>query len=257
MNYSDFKSTILTQIQHRVGYEKKVQIQEIIKNNHVPLDGLSILEAGNNISPTIYLNSYFLSFKNGTSIPTICDEILLLYEKNRSPSPIDLEFFTNFSKIKDKIVFKLVNLEKNKILLKEIPHIPYLDLAIIFYCLVDAGERGNITILIRNQHLKLWNITDKELYDLAAINTPFLLPDDFNSMTSILESYLETQSISNELPGSTYALCPMYVLTNSSKLFGAACILYNGMLKKIAETLQSCFYILPSSVHEGATRFAL
>ena len=43
---------------------------------------------------------------------------------------------------------------------------------------------------------------------------------------------------------------PMYVLTNDVKYYGAACILYDGVLKEFAESAGRDLYILPSSVHE-------
>jgi hypothetical protein len=42
----------------------------------------------------------------------------------------------------------------------------------------------------------------------------------------------------------------MYVLTNSQKLNGAACILYKGLLMRFAERIASDLYVIPSSVHE-------
>ena len=42
----------------------------------------------------------------------------------------------------------------------------------------------------------------------------------------------------------------MYVLTNESKLNGAACILYENVLYDFAQKLGADLYILPSSVHE-------
>ena len=43
---------------------------------------------------------------------------------------------------------------------------------------------------------------------------------------------------------------PMYVLTNQQKLYGAACMLYPGVLKAFSEENGQDFYVLPSSVHE-------
>ncbi len=43
---------------------------------------------------------------------------------------------------------------------------------------------------------------------------------------------------------------PMQVLTNAKRLYGAACILYPGMLEEIARGWRGGFYIIPSSVHE-------
>ena len=42
----------------------------------------------------------------------------------------------------------------------------------------------------------------------------------------------------------------MFVLTNESNLFGAACIIYPNLLQHYAAEAQTDFYILPSSIHE-------
>ncbi len=43
---------------------------------------------------------------------------------------------------------------------------------------------------------------------------------------------------------------PMYVLSNSSGLNGAGCLLYEGILKDFASCIGSDLIILPSSIHE-------
>ena len=47
----------------------------------------------------------------------------------------------------------------------------------------------------------------------------------------------------------------MYVITNKNKVFGATAIIYPGVLMEFSKQ-KGDFYILPSSIHEGATRFA-
>ena len=43
---------------------------------------------------------------------------------------------------------------------------------------------------------------------------------------------------------------PMYVLTNESTYYGAGGICINNVIRRIMNTIQDDFYILPSSVHE-------
>ena len=43
---------------------------------------------------------------------------------------------------------------------------------------------------------------------------------------------------------------PMYVLSNKTKIHGAACILYENVVKDFADYLNRDIFILPSSVHE-------
>lgn len=42
----------------------------------------------------------------------------------------------------------------------------------------------------------------------------------------------------------------MYVLSNKSRVDGAACMLYPNLIQDFAEAIQSSFYIIPSSIHE-------
>jgi hypothetical protein len=47
-----------------------------------------------------------------------------------------------------------------------------LDLAIVFYFIVDSDYIGSATALIYNTHLDMWGITAQELYETAMENTP-------------------------------------------------------------------------------------
>ena len=42
----------------------------------------------------------------------------------------------------------------------------------------------------------------------------------------------------------------LYVLTNTQRVNGASCLLYNDLIKEFAKKEESNVYILPSSIHE-------
>ena len=241
MQYETFKYLIVEQLHSYFEEPKKITIQKIKKNNGLQLDGLIILEKDMNIAPTIYLNYYFEKYQNGTSFSDVFKELLEDYEDNRPMTSINVSFFSDFEKVKHQIVFKIINYNKNKELLNEIPYFHYLDLAIVFYCLVHSDSSGNASILIHNQHLSRWGIDTEKLMELARENTPKLLKYELRSMQSILSS---------ETGMEVSGMYPMYVLTNTSRLNGACCILYKDLLQKIAERIHSDFFILPSSIHE-------
>lgn len=48
----------------------------------------------------------------------------------------------------------------------------------------------------------------------------------------------------------------MLVLSNDNNVNGATVLFYPGILDTITESLDTDVYVLPSSIHEGATRFA-
>lgn len=78
----------------------------------------------------------------------------------------------DYGYVKYRILYKLVNTKDNQDLLMQIPHIPYLDLSIVFYIAVAETGEGHMTALVNNQHTKFWNVTVDELYQAAAKNTP-------------------------------------------------------------------------------------
>lgn len=249
MNYQEFKEQILAGLQSELGPDVKVTIQDIIKNNDTHLDGLTILSTQYNLSPTIYLNYYYRQYEKGRSLSDIRQDILSVYHENCPAGHIDISFFTDYDKVKSRIIFKLINYERNRELLKEVPHYRYLDLAIVFNCLLESGPSGSATILIYHHHLSFWNITKDDLYALAFHNTPRLLKYDLRNMTDVLRELLCGEE-SFPLTADTAAPYPMYVLSNQHKLNGSVCILYQDLLKDFASRLESDLYILPSSVHE-------
>lgn len=249
MTHQKFKQQIRQALQDALGTQVRVMVQDIVKNNDTHLTGLTVFSDRCNVSPTIYLDRYYREYQNGKPFSKICEEILHVYQEHQPTDSIDVSFFTDYDRIKSRIVFKLVNYEKNAQTLREVPHYRFLDLAVVFNCLLEYDFDGSATILIRNQHLTLWNITPDDLYALAMRNTPALLKYDLRNMTDILKEFLAGSEL-EELSSYNSHPCPMYMLSNQRKLNGSVCILYPDLLKSFANRIRSDLYILPSSVHE-------
>lgn len=98
--------------------------------------------------------------------------------------------------------------------------------------------------------MQLWKVNARELYERAMENTPLLQEYELADMKSVLEEMkalgkagdCEIEDIQQEVP--------MYVLSNKSRVNGAACILYKDILKDFAMVTGKDLYILPSSCHE-------
>jgi hypothetical protein len=255
MTYQSFLEHVHTSISDCLGPSYSVTIRDIVKNNDTHLDGLTIQSPQCNLSPTIYLNNYFKQYEEGTSMSEICHNILDLYQTNRPSESIDVAFFTDYERVKNRIVYKLINYDRNAALLADVPCYRILDLALVFNCLVHTQPDGNATILIHNHHMDMWGITADDLYALAAENTPKILNYDLRNMTEVMREMLRCESdpygddtVDTDMDFSE--LCSMYVLSNRQKLNGASCILYDGLLKRFADKLGCDLYILPSSIHE-------
>lgn len=269
MKYESFLSYITKNIKIIVGENYTVKIHKVIKNNNIELDSLIITGDENNISPSIYLNSYYDEYLNGRPLSEIIYDIYAIYESNYKNINFDFDFFTDFKKVKNRLFYKLVNYNSNKKLLSDIPHIRYLDLAIIFYYGIDSELLGEATIIIHNNHLELWDIDTETLHSIAQNNTQALFPHNIMPMQDIIRELLISQFEQEELLSATHSSISfeaaandilnqmhsdtdsyMYILTNTARINGAVCILYKDVLKNFSESINSDICILPSSIHE-------
>lgn len=244
MTFETFKTTLLDSLTEYYGEEYSLSIRPVQKNNQVILDGLMIQKNDCNISPTIYLNSYYTRYLNGAPLFEILEDIKNLYAANHPMDNMDLEFFTDFEQAKDHICMKLIHRGKNEEMLKETPYVAFLDLAIVFYYLFPLYPGENATILINQSYLAQWQVSVEELFHLALENTPKLLPYYLDDIFSILQDFNDLLSYSTD-----HAI-PLYVLTNSEKLFGAAAILYPDLMDTLCQRMDCDFLLFPSSIHE-------
>ncbi|MCI9047150.1 MAG: hypothetical protein HFG71_07730 [Hungatella sp.] len=256
MVYETFQTKIANTLQSHLGADYQLIFQKVPKNNGILLDGLCIIQKDRKASPTIYLNNYYDRYQEGIPFHSIIKEILQIYQDNSSVTNLDFSILNDFSRLKEKVVYKLIHTASNKRLLADMPSVPFLDLSIVFYLFLEKNESGQMTALIHNDHMKAWDTSKDELYRLAVTNTPALLPARLSTMAEVLKT------IAREHLGSDYreefldsllspcAFSPLYVLSNSSGISGAGAVLYPHLLKNFAETMKSDLVILPSSVHE-------
>ena len=243
MKYQEFIENIKDFVISQLDDSYKVIIQPVMKNNGMVYDGLIVIDPILNISPTIYLNPYYHRYLEGISLEDICDDVMTAYHDNLPEENFDISLFKDFEKAKHQIILKLVNYDRNLELLKDVPHVRFHDLALIYVVAVCDFLNEFATILIHNHHLSFWNIKPEELYPIAIENTPLLLPYRFEPMEDMLKHMEET------LPDFITEL-PMSILTNQIKIHGATCMVYPELLKDISVHLDDDLIIIPSSIHE-------
>lgn len=157
-----------------------------------------------------------------------------------------MEWFRDFEQAKERVAYRLVNYEANRKLLEDVPHVPFLNLAKVFYVAVYSEEFGNGSILIHNNHQQLWGVTTEELNEIATENTPKLFPAEILSMEEVLRKAAPEMARSFDIPEQETP----YMISNMEKSYGAAVMCYPSIIKELAERRQSDLIIIPSSVHE-------
>lgn len=244
MNYQEFIYAVENAVRKLADGNVSVTVNKIRKNNNFERMGMVLTAKGINIAPTIYLEEFYQKYKSGLEMTDVAGQILCLYEKVKIGQSFEGNRILNYEYVKPRIVYKVIHKKKNEALLHDVPYIPFLDLAVVFYILLEIEGRGSASVLVQREYLNLWGKSEAEICQEAEKNSPLLLPAGFKTMKAMLREMLSKQNPEEE--EEDY----MYVLTNSSKNLGAACILYPGMLGEIRDKLKENYYILPSSIHE-------
>lgn len=247
MNYQQFIEEVERRVKEKIkGNETiTVYIHTAVKNNGKERKGITVSEKGIHISPTIYLEEYFQQFQEGKPIEKIVEKILQLYEEVKCSHPCEESLLQNYEELKGKFACKLIHRGKNEKLLNDIPYVPWMDLAIVAFVLLEVSPYGTATVLVRKEHLEIWGLTEAQLFDEAKKNTPILLPYQFCTMRKLLREICPYAVDEGEEEEES-----LYVLSNKLRSFGAASMLYDGILEKVGQKLGENYYILPSSIHE-------
>ena len=242
--YKEYVEKVRETVERKTG--KQVSVQKINKNNGLVLDGLTIMEEGINIAPTIYLNGYYEEYLL-SGVDAVANRIIASYEANKPKESVDVSFFMDIEKVSPRIKMKLINYEKNKELLEQVPHVSFLDLAVVFVVVLERDyDKCYASILIKNNHMGLWNISTMELFDIVMKNTA----DDYQmlSLSAVIQAYggcvlfddVE-MSINND----------MHVLTEKSGRYGATALLHKEILDDfMRENNLERVLIIPSSIYE-------
>lgn len=238
MTYEDFLMRLEQNILERLKEGEVVKRVRVLKNNSVELDGFSYYVEGHRERPTVYVNHYYQERLSEDEFIKIADTVLKMQRECGLLPQQELEEMMDFHIMRERIRCRLISREKNEALLKEVPWLPWLDLAIVFYLQVPKRVVKHATALIHTSHMNFWGVTPEEICHAAAENMAkmqvFLEP---------METFLGDMDFEPLSSG-------MHILSNSRKIFGAVAIIDPKIQRMCLERLGESFYILPSSIHE-------
>lgn len=242
MNVFEGRTLAATEAYFGTGYD--VSLTNVRKLGGRVRRGLVIKKKDEAVAPTIYLDDYLKMVNEGAPFSDIMNDIFSAAEGAKIPE-IEPDFFSDFEKVRNRIIMRLVPEDINRTLLNEVPYFMWNDLAVVFYCSLPETIMEDAGILVRNEHLKQWDISPDYLSENACLNMPRISKAVILPMASIL---LECGA--GEFDPELTDNCPMYILTNERKLYGASALVWSDKLSELSRTLGRNLFILPSSVHE-------
>lgn len=238
MTYEDYLTHLEKKILERQKEGEKVKRVQVLKNNGVKLDGFSYYVEGHREHPTVYVNQHYREDLTEEELVQIAELVLKTQRECRLFPRQGVEQLMDFRRMKERIHCRLISREKNEELLEEIPWLPWLDLAVVFYFLVPEQMVEKATALIHTKHMEMWGVTLEDICYAAAENMA-----EMQVYLEPMETFLGNADFEPMSSG-------MHILTNDRKEFGAAVILDPRVQRMCFQKLGENYYVIPSSVHE-------
>ena len=247
--YETFKTELIAVITKKLEAPYKVETYKAFKNGK-EIDAFTIRQKDTQATPTFYFKKYLEDYRNGSSVADIAEDVLEMYFFAAKNSPINIDECQDFNVQKSNICYKVVNKEAYKDQLSSIPHIDFFDLAIILYSVLSINDKNEMSFIVTNDMVKVWDTTPQELFILATKNTPRLFPINITSLNALrfqfdIPQYKTISDTIENLPPDY-----VYAITNEYTRNGFAGIFYPGVLKCLGKRFGN-FYLLPSSIHEA------
>lgn len=249
MNYLQYKEEVIEQLKSFYDIDAEVSISEVIKNNGLILDGVNIklFDDNTNIVPVIYLNSFY---ENGVSVENCVGRIIEMRAGCSNPSfdYDEILELTQWEAIKDKVFPILVSTEANETILDKYITKEFLDLSILYVIrIADLGSDSMGTVKVTKELFSNYSISEEDLFNQSVSN----LKDEGYRVKDMMEVLTDMFTDDNDIENHDFTNVEMesgrmYVLTNKSKMYGAAGILDTALL----QSLGASFFIIPSSIHE-------
>lgn len=248
MEYEAFVKQFLSELQQNMEQQGvELHRQEVTKNNGVVKDGVAVRYPDSNVAPTVYLDDLYEMHKDGYSVSELVDTTTANLERHKNMAP-EMPVLTTESAM-ENLYCTVVNTADNEEMLQNVPHEKLEDLSVV--ARFRVGEDGSF--LVTNDICKTLQMTSEEVMEAAHANTD-RAEYKCQSMGEVMRELMihdgMPEDYADELIQMQGEQCPMWILSNESRVDGAVAITSQETLKAAHEKLGEDFYVLPSSRHE-------
>lgn len=242
LSYNDFKNEVKENIPHYFKTQEYRVIFDKAEKNNVTYDTISFVSG--TMGPCVYLQKEYENFIQSGIVFSGYMASLAARVNNSFKSASKIQGTVNsvlqFDLIRTKIYPRIVRKSGNEDFLNNKVYEEVADLAVLYFVSVKLANRDSGIITIPKTLFDSWNIDIQTLHDTAFSNLEkdhlFICP---------ISDLLPMMGEMGEIPDPV----DMYVVSNSTKNYGAACMLSSKVMEELKEKLGS-FYIIPSSIHE-------
>ena len=180
-----FLDKLQKELSEHFGDSYRITVTKTEKNNGAVRYGMTISNGETNLSPTVYVEELYRQYTEGKPLCEIMGEVLRIYEDVKVEKKMDVRLLTDFSRIRERIVYRLLGYEKNRRRLSDVPHIRFLDMVLVCYLIIGEEMPEDAAVLVTSGLCRFWGIDGETLFALAEQNTPRLFPVRLLDMRSL------------------------------------------------------------------------
>ena len=233
--------------------DRKVRIDEIVKEGDRKLTGLTLIKEGCSTAPVLYINGFYEMYEDGCTESDVLDAIAETYVKIQTENP---QQFTipdlSYENVKPLLRVSVVYDRANSKLLERLVSVPVG----CGYSLIAWLELGDLmfdgaTIKITRDIFEKFDVSEGQLFkdalEASAQENPATLLSLLDAMMTAAGGEKSANILDGEMPDHEHDIL---VLTSKDRFSGASALFYPGMTERIAEIMGGSFFVIPSSVHE-------
>ncbi|MBQ9631406.1 MAG: hypothetical protein IJV04_00605 [Lachnospiraceae bacterium] len=171
---NEFKKNLIAELKRLSGQGGIIESRQVVKTNDVMYDAITIQGEADIVSKMIYLDSMYKEYEQGRPLQDIAAGILAKLrctDANMEYTILDrVKDIYDMEAVKDKVVIRLLNHQWNRRYLDGKAHMAFLDLAIAF-CITEDFEDGHQSMLLPQEAVSQWGVSNEELLEIAKSNT--------------------------------------------------------------------------------------
>ncbi len=254
MDYEEFKEEFIDAVKERLaeqGSDMNVSVNEVKKLNE-SYEAMTVTPEGARVGVNIGIERFYDAYDEGRPFDEVVDKAIDTINHGINERPdFDIDSFTDYSQMKEKLAMEVVSAETNKEMLENVPHKDLEDMAVVYRFVLESNDEGRASILVTNQILETMGVTPEQLHADALEIAPQIKPAEIKGMSEVMAEMMgieqaEMLGIAPVAPEDEQ----LFVATVPDKTHGAGVLAYQDFMDQAAERVGGDFYILPSSIHE-------
>ena len=245
MEYSEFIEELEISLQDQMKGETAFSFRaQTMQKNGEEHKEILYCRAGDTWGLPLPTKEAYDDFLEGIPIEKIAQKMVKLMKRYTEVVP--RKWRTEPALLPENIIPVLIPSEGNEALLETVPHIPFYDLQIIFRFRVPGGD-GCETVNVTNEYIREQGWTEQELLDLSLNNEIFKESALFAHMSENAQEMAALTKADNLEQLKDFRERAL-LLTNIYFDFGAASVLNQELMCRIADIFGENMYIIPADI---------